>query len=118
MSYEDFQSTEYSATVTAVHIKPLKEFIEEEDRLVKWEKFDEEGDRPTREVDHVQVTIDLGSYEKGFILGRDPGSRQGYTRSNVKKFIDKNGLPAIASQWIGKSVQMRDDAQGFPEIVL
>lgn len=104
--------------ILSVEIMPLKDFIEEEDRLRKWEKYDEEGDTPTREIDHVIVNIDLGTYEKEFIMGRNPTNRQGYQRSNVKKFIDKNGLPPTTDGWVGKSVQMKDNADGFPEVAL
>jgi len=60
----------------------------------------------------------MGNFERNFILGRNPTNRQGYQKSNVKKFIDKNGLPPTVDGWPGKAVLLRDNAGGFPEVDL
>ena len=126
MSYENFAGDEYEGVVTKVEVMPLREHITDELRLAKWGKYDEEAlsKNPdyivAADAEHLILYVKpspSSDFVKDFVVGRNPVSRTGYQRSNVKALILANKLPLHSKDWVGLAVRLRDNADGFPELV-
>ena len=126
MSYENFAGDEYEGVITRVEVKPLREHITDEARLAKWGKYDAEALEKNpdyveaADADHLILWVkpsESSDFEKDFIVGRNPTGRAGYARSNVKALILANKLPLHSDGWPGLKVRLRDNSDGFPELV-
>ena len=127
MSYENFAGDEYEGVIEKVKFMPLKEHITNADRLKKWGKYDEEALKKNPDyilaadaehmILHVKPSED-SDFVKDFVVGRNPMTRSAYQRSNVRLLILANkDLPLHSNKWPGLKVRLRDNSDGFPELV-
>ena len=72
------------------------------------------------DADHVFLYVkpsEGSDFVKDFVVGRNPTTRRGYQRSNVKDVVVANKLPLNTGEWPGCKVRLRDNSDGFPELV-
>lgn len=121
-----YSQTNLEGTITSIHVMTLREWLTKakknpiSDALAQ-EKFT----RTDRKTGKVTCNLDD---EHLIIVGECGGSAidgfyklpkvQGYQKSNLKKLIDKNGLPLVklpkeADRWLGKKLAVRVDGNGF-----
>tara|TARA_Y100000296_G_C5027834_1_gene183214 strand:+ start:136 stop:474 length:339 start_codon:yes stop_codon:yes gene_type:complete len=103
----DFDNPELIGRITRVEIKPLSEHIAPEYH----EKFGN-LDRP-----NIIVHYDLDGQERNFFMMVP--SMQGYSRSNLKRFREKNvGLSDDTDTWKDSEIVLRVDKNGYPTVAL
>ena len=110
-----FESQVFKGTIKEVREISLREYLEQR-HGAKAEKviaqFNQENiDRP-----HVVLII---SHENAEIdwFGMVPKA-QGWNKSNLKKVLDRNGLPGDTKKWVGKEIELKVNSQGFLRVAV
>ena len=114
MSLEKFQGETDKCTITAVSIGPIRELIPAEHHKA-WSQYDVEGGVAKLDRDHYIVTYDNEGYLRTeyFIV---PNSKRGYMKSNIKTVLEKNKLGPFPLEWVGCTVLVEYDRNGYASI--
>ena len=110
-----YEQTTLEGTITAVYVMPLREWLTKvKPKPISNAIVDEKFNNPDR--DNVVVVGECGgSAIDGFFA---VSKLQGYAKSNLKRFIERNQLPLVelpkeAKKWLGKKCEVRVDKNGF-----
>jgi hypothetical protein len=122
VNLERYAKTEYAGKITDVREGTLRELLEakglEEDSILKWTKHDKAGEVSKLDRMHIQPVAD---YEGAAVNGpylMVPATAGGYHKSNMKDFIDGNGLPYDTSKWLNSKVKLVTANDGFLRFAL
>ena len=107
VDFSAFQKETYKATITKVQEMTLKAHLIARElsakAIAKFNNLDRE---------HLIITGDMkGSKIEGFYL---IPQFQGFMKSNIRQFIERNELPSNTDDWIGKEADVILDKMGFP----
>jgi len=108
----EYQNDEFEGEIVDAKVMNLESWLGvkpnplTKEQMSEWNNLDR---------DHVCVTIESGNaiVTDQFLIP----ARQGYSKSNIKKFLDKNKLPTDTEAWAGKKVVLRVD-KGFLRVAL
>ena len=109
-----YGSTTLEGVITAVYVMPLREWLKSKKKPLTDAVIDEKFNNPDR--DNVIVVGECnGSAIDGFFA---VSKFQGYQKSNLKRFIERNQLPLVelpkeAKKWLGHKAEVKVDGNGF-----
>lgn len=114
-----YGQTEFEGTITAVYVKPLREHLKGKAHPIDDKTIDEKFKNADR--DHVIVIAECeGKAIDAFFL---ISLITGYTKSNLKRFIERNSLPMIElpkenKKWVGKKVKVVLNKDGYLRLAI
>ena len=112
MSFNQYQSEFWTGEILDVKVMSIKEYMvsEGKDQYLKdFENADKES---------IILYVDDEGFARSFIVGSNPKTTRAYRNSNVKKLIDRNGLPSEIKDWVGKVVKLTANSKGYTELYL
>ena len=122
MDLSEFQKTEIEGTIVSAFTKTLREYLKTKKNPVLEQVIDDAFKNPDRLNVIVIAEVDGCAVDAFFMV---PTNRRGWEKSNLKRFIDKNGLAMIDTdnpkdfkKWLGKKVAAKIDAKGYYRIAV
>lgn len=120
INLEEMSKGTGEGTITALYIKPLREYLKTKRNPLADAVIDEKFKNPDRDNLIVVFEVAGSSIDQFFML---PENARGYTKSNLKRFVDVNGLPLIdipkeLKKWAGQKVKVKLDVNGYYRLVL
>jgi hypothetical protein len=114
-----YGQTEFEGTITAVYVQPLRMWLKTKAHPLDDKVIDEKFANPDR--DNIIVVAECnGKPIDAFYM---VPSFTGYSKSNLKRFIERNSLPLVdipkeVKKWLGKKVKIVLDKDGYMRLAV
>ena len=104
VNLSEYQKQTFEGVIETVAVLKLEDWLSSKpnplnaDQMKEWNNLDR---------DHICVMISSGTntVTDQFLIPL----MQGYNKSNLKKFVDRNTLPVDTDKWVGKTVLLKVD---------
>jgi len=114
MDLSEFAQTEYEGTITEATVKPLREYLKTKRSPLPDKVIDAKFNNPDRENIIVVAECEDVAVSGFFMIPK----RQGWNKSNLKRFVDRNSLSLDTEKWPGKKIKLNVDKGGFLRFAL
>jgi len=120
INLEELSKGSAEGTITSFSIKTLREYLKTKRNPLTDKVIDEKFKNPDRNNLIVVFEVAGSAIDQFFML---PENARGFQKSNLKRFIDVNGLALIdipkgLKKWAGQKVKVHLDANGYYRLVL